>query len=1039
MAVTYGFYNSINHDRMYDATQFSEMFDGIIHDGVYELLVNDDGTPTKKFMVETTGTGFQVTVDNGRAWFHHTWTKNDAKILINLPAPPTLVNRYRYDAIVIDINANTDVRENKITYVQGTEGASSDPAKPSLENSGLHYQVPLAYILRVGRETSISQSNINITVGTPECPYVAGAIEFIDISNHIKQFQATWYEWFDGFKSTNVGSFEAWKEECEAWFRELQTWTDGKESIFDGWMNTQQASFEAWFENLRYVLDGDVAGHLQNEIDALGDRIVPVKKGGTGNSHGHIQSGHHESSYISGSIGEYATAEGMNTFASGKSSHAEGGGSYTSESVVAHLEDNGRKIATDNTNPYYDYGYHTYASISKTVTGSATEDVTWYDKYPEENQDLGYNYIISSDDKYKWGENESDPYLHGRIVSAYVYVELKDETEGKILKNVVLTDGDNVKYSKAYNNGNRVISAYDTLVVDNGVYEEIDENTIVGRDDDGNPIYKRFNYWYMDGTTPQNSTVIFSLVPCLRKFDYQARIGYMGGINSQKASIINQDSENHGLLIKAGNTHTYSIKMYCSYTLESECIDKEYYRKDVSNAVYSFNVQSGTQRGVNQSINLDTIKSISVEWVDYNGICISRNVEIPVQGSSSTGTVGPFICCKSDNSEVISVGLTYNFTTQKWTGITISPNEHASTSYGGTFQNSYVVKVSDKPLAGYTMSKTVGGEDTGFEYYLDWIDAHEDLSMDSLPTRALGDYSHAEGYKTKAKGKYSHSEGYAELHYISQDRDSLPGAYGMASHVEGWDTIANGTASHAEGFKTTAGIYAHAEGEETISSGYGCHSEGYKTEASGQYSHAEGYNAEAIGNYSHVEGENSKAYANNSHAGAGGVATIVGQFVHGVVGFGGIEEVLEPTANGDWTASNYGTSILLKNGENVFAGGAFKYSADSIASTTYFDVKLVGTSSSEWDEQCENRLWLCAISVTCGTTRYVRLYTIQSYRKTSNTQIGFEITLIGQDTSESSPFSLTTQSAKVANGVVSIKGTATSNAVHMRAQIIRIM
>ena len=38
MAVTYGFYNSSNGDRKYNAEQFGSIFDGIILDGVFELI-----------------------------------------------------------------------------------------------------------------------------------------------------------------------------------------------------------------------------------------------------------------------------------------------------------------------------------------------------------------------------------------------------------------------------------------------------------------------------------------------------------------------------------------------------------------------------------------------------------------------------------------------------------------------------------------------------------------------------------------------------------------------------------------------------------------------------------------------------------------------------------------------------------------------------------------------------------------------------------------------------------------------------------------
>ena len=38
MAVSSGFFDSVNHDRLYNADQVSSMFDGLILDGVYENM-----------------------------------------------------------------------------------------------------------------------------------------------------------------------------------------------------------------------------------------------------------------------------------------------------------------------------------------------------------------------------------------------------------------------------------------------------------------------------------------------------------------------------------------------------------------------------------------------------------------------------------------------------------------------------------------------------------------------------------------------------------------------------------------------------------------------------------------------------------------------------------------------------------------------------------------------------------------------------------------------------------------------------------------
>ena len=64
MALTYGFYNSQNGDRTYDAADISSIFDGV-NDGVF-MSIGD------AFIVSAAN-GMQVTVGSGRA-SDHTWT-----------------------------------------------------------------------------------------------------------------------------------------------------------------------------------------------------------------------------------------------------------------------------------------------------------------------------------------------------------------------------------------------------------------------------------------------------------------------------------------------------------------------------------------------------------------------------------------------------------------------------------------------------------------------------------------------------------------------------------------------------------------------------------------------------------------------------------------------------------------------------------------------------------------------------------------------------------------------------------------------------
>lgn len=155
MAVTSGFYNSYNHDRLYSADQFGSIFDGLISDGVY----NNVG---QAFAV-TPGDGMHVNVGTGRGWFQHTWIFNDQTLPIEIETAPT-GNLTRYDTIVIGVNKSDAVRNSSIYAVKGTPAAS--PQKPTLSNgtNGL-YEYALAFVTVNSGATSIPSTKIQQVVG----------------------------------------------------------------------------------------------------------------------------------------------------------------------------------------------------------------------------------------------------------------------------------------------------------------------------------------------------------------------------------------------------------------------------------------------------------------------------------------------------------------------------------------------------------------------------------------------------------------------------------------------------------------------------------------------------------------------------------------------------------------------------------------------------------------------------------------------------------------------------------------------------------
>lgn len=175
MSVTYGFYNSLNGDRKYDAKQISAMFDGVITDGVYRSVGN-------AFAVSL-NSGMLLNVEAGRAWFNHTWTLNDTRLVVTIPSAHPVYSRI--DAVVIRVDVNN--RVNSIVVKSGT--AASSPAYPAMTKGPDVYEYPLAYVTVGPSATEISPRNIYQRIGSSECPFVTGVVQGISIDILIKNWK----------------------------------------------------------------------------------------------------------------------------------------------------------------------------------------------------------------------------------------------------------------------------------------------------------------------------------------------------------------------------------------------------------------------------------------------------------------------------------------------------------------------------------------------------------------------------------------------------------------------------------------------------------------------------------------------------------------------------------------------------------------------------------------------------------------------------------------------------------------------------------
>lgn len=197
MAVTSGFFSSLNGDRKYSAKQFSALIDNLVTDGVFANV----GTA---FEVKVSSDN-AVTVGIGRAWFNSIWVYNDTLYPMAVQDPEVLLNRI--DAIVIEINHNEAVRTGSIRWVYGSP--SSSPSRPNLTNTNEVHQYPLAYVLRKAGRSSVIQADITNAIGTSECPYVTGILSTQNIDKIVAQWESQFTAWFDGLDAALSGDVAA--------------------------------------------------------------------------------------------------------------------------------------------------------------------------------------------------------------------------------------------------------------------------------------------------------------------------------------------------------------------------------------------------------------------------------------------------------------------------------------------------------------------------------------------------------------------------------------------------------------------------------------------------------------------------------------------------------------------------------------------------------------------------------------------------------------------------------------------------------------
>lgn len=218
MAITSGFFNSVNGDRRYNAEQINDYLTGLVSGGVYEGV--GGGLQVKA------NTGMRVQVLSGKlADSNGRWLQNDSTLVLTLDAADLVLNRY--DAIVVKLDSNQSQRAGTITIKKGT--AASTPTKPTAERTQFIEEYILAYVYVGKGVTAITQAQIEDTrVNTSICGFVTGLIKQVDTSQLFLQYQTAYAQFLN----------------------ELNEWKAEQKSAFDTWKRQQKTAFDSWFATL---------------------------------------------------------------------------------------------------------------------------------------------------------------------------------------------------------------------------------------------------------------------------------------------------------------------------------------------------------------------------------------------------------------------------------------------------------------------------------------------------------------------------------------------------------------------------------------------------------------------------------------------------------------------------------------------------------------------------------------------------------------------------------------------------------------------
>lgn len=248
-----GFFNAKvledgSYDRVYLAENFADYFASFVGNGVFAKKMN-----ALQILADS---GMNVKIKSGQAWINGYWYENDSDLILNLATAPT--TGYRIDSVVLRYG----VSDRSITCIvkQGTQST----VYPSPIRNSEYYELVLAYIkVNAGRVSITSLDIIDKRGDNSVCGFVTGVIDQIDTTDFYTQLNG----WLESFISKTNEEYD----DFTAYLNSQKNSANSSLVTFQGDLNTLKITatteVNSLIEEIRGLLDGDVATNLQNQID----------------------------------------------------------------------------------------------------------------------------------------------------------------------------------------------------------------------------------------------------------------------------------------------------------------------------------------------------------------------------------------------------------------------------------------------------------------------------------------------------------------------------------------------------------------------------------------------------------------------------------------------------------------------------------------------------------------------------------------------------------------------------------------------------